>query len=145
MNDVTPAQVVIKKPTPVLDRLGATGSLLCAIHCALLPLAIAMLPALGIAKWLGDGFEFGFVVFASCVGVFSMVWGYRRHGAVRALGLVLTGLGGAVARHPLRAAAPRTDSARPHDDPRRHARRPGAPGEPAAGPRAQRQLRPLIC
>ena len=77
----------------LLDRLGAAGSLLCAIHCALLPLAIAMLPALGIAKWLGDGFEFGFVVFASCVGVFSMVWGYRRHGAVRALGLVLTGLG----------------------------------------------------
>ena len=76
----------------LLDRLGAAGSLLCAIHCALLPLAIAMLPALGIAKWLGDGFEFGFVVFASCVGVFSLVWGYRRHGAVRALGLLLTGL-----------------------------------------------------
>ena len=42
MNDVTPAQVVIKKPTPVLDRLGATGSLLCAIHCALLPLEVAL-------------------------------------------------------------------------------------------------------
>jgi len=76
----------------LLDRLGAAGSLLCAIHCALLPLAIAMLPALGIATWLGDGFEMGFVVFASCVGVFSLVWGYRRHGAVRALGLLLTGL-----------------------------------------------------
>ena len=76
----------------LLDRLGAAGSLLCAIHCALLPLAIAMLPALGIATWLGDGFEMGFVVFASCVGVFSLAWGYRRHGAVRALGLLLTGL-----------------------------------------------------
>ena len=76
----------------LLDRLGAAGSLLCAIHCALLPLAIAMLPALGIATWLGDGVEMGFVVFASCVGVFSLVWGYRRHGAVRALGLLLTGL-----------------------------------------------------
>lgn len=76
----------------LLDRLGAAGSLLCAIHCSLLPLAIAMLPALGIATWLGDGFEAGFVAFATCVGIFSMVWGYRRHGAVRALGLVLTGL-----------------------------------------------------
>lgn len=76
----------------LLDRLGAAGSLLCALHCALLPLAIAMLPALGIATWLGDGFEMGFVVFASCVGVFSLAWGYRRHGAVRALGLLLTGL-----------------------------------------------------
>ena len=87
----------------LLDRLAAAGSLLCAIHCALLPLVIAMLPALGIAAWLGDGFEQGFVVFATLVGVFSIAWGYRRHGAVRALGLLLP------------------------------------------GPRARRQLRPLIC
>lgn len=76
----------------LLDRLAAAGSLLCAIHCALLPLVIAMLPALGIAAWLGDGFEQGFVVFATLVGVFSIAWGYRRHGAVRALGLLLPGL-----------------------------------------------------
>jgi hypothetical protein len=76
----------------LLDRFGATGSLVCAIHCALLPLAIATLPALGIAEWLGDGFEQGFVVFATLLGLFSVVWGYRRHGAVRALGLLLPGL-----------------------------------------------------
>ena len=76
----------------LIDRLGATGSLVCAIHCALLPLAIAMLPALGIAKWLGDGFEQGFVLFATALGLFSVMWGYRRHGAVRALGLLLPGL-----------------------------------------------------
>ena len=76
----------------LIDRFGAAGSLLCAIHCALLPIAIATLPALGIATWLGDGFEQGFVLFATCVGLFSVVWGYRRHGAVRALGLLLPGL-----------------------------------------------------
>ena len=76
----------------LLDRFGAAGSLVCAIHCALLPLAIAMLPALGIATWLGDGFEQGFVLFATLLGLFSVVWGYRRHGAVRALGLLLPGL-----------------------------------------------------
>src|SRR4249919_4011805 len=69
----------------LLDRLGATGSLVCAVHCALLPVAIAMLPALGIASWLGDGFELGFVTFATLLGLFSVVWGYRRHGEVRAL------------------------------------------------------------
>ena len=31
-----------RRPHPVLDRLGATGSLVCAIHCALLPLVIAV-------------------------------------------------------------------------------------------------------
>lgn len=76
----------------LLDRLGATGSLVCAIHCALLPLLIALLPSLGIAIWLGEGFERGFVLFASLLGLSSMAWGYRRHRAVRALGLLLPGL-----------------------------------------------------
>lgn len=84
---------VPRTPTPLLDRLGATGSLLCAIHCALLPLLIALLPSLGIAAWLGEGFEQGFVVFATLLGVFTLVWGYRRHRAVRALWLLLPGLG----------------------------------------------------
>ena len=74
------------------DRIGATGSLLCAIHCALLPLLIALLPSLGIAVWLGEGFERGFVLFATLLGLTSMVWGYHRHRAIRALGLLLPGL-----------------------------------------------------
>ncbi|HEY1070345.1 MAG TPA: MerC domain-containing protein [Thermomonas sp.] len=76
----------------LLDRIGAAGSLLCAIHCALLPLAIAILPSLGIAVWLGDGFETGFVAFASLFGLAVLAWSYRRHRAVRALGLLLPGL-----------------------------------------------------
>ena len=76
----------------LLDRLGATGSLLCALHCALLPVAIALLPSLGIAAWLGDDFERGFVVFATLLGLFSVVWGWRRHGEVRALRLLIPGL-----------------------------------------------------
>lgn len=81
------------RPPSLLDRLGATGSLLCAIHCALLPAVIALLPTLGIAEWLGDGFERGFVAFATLLGLFTIVWGYRRHRAVRALWLLLPGLG----------------------------------------------------
>ena len=76
----------------LLDRIGATGSIVCAIHCALLPIAIAVLPSIGIAVWLGDGFEQAFVLFATLLGLFSVVWGYRRHGAIRALGLLVPGL-----------------------------------------------------
>lgn len=81
-----------RTPHPLLDRLGATGSLLCAIHCALLPLLIALLPSLGIAAWLGEDFERGFVLFATLLGLFTLVWGYRRHRAVRALRLLVPGL-----------------------------------------------------
>ncbi len=76
----------------LLDRLGATGSTLCAIHCALLPVVIAVLPSLGIATWLGDDFERGFVVFASLLGLFTLIQGYRRHRAMRALSLLVPGL-----------------------------------------------------
>lgn len=76
----------------LLDRLGATGSFLCAVHCALLPLLIAILPSIGVATWLSEDAEEWFVIFASLVGLFSVVWGYRRHREVRALGLLLPGL-----------------------------------------------------
>ena len=76
----------------LLDRFGATGSLVCAAHCALLPLAIAVLPSLGLASLGSEGFERAFVTFATLLGLFSAIWGYRRHRAVRALSLLIPGL-----------------------------------------------------
>lgn len=76
----------------LIDRFGAAGSLLCAAHCALLPMAIAVLPALGLASLGSQGFERAFVAFATLLGLFSAVWGYRRHRAVRALSLLIPGL-----------------------------------------------------
>ena len=96
MKDTVRPQVVprqkARSPHPLLDRLGATGSLVCAVHCAVLPLLIALLPSLGIAAWLGEDFERGFVTFATLLGLFTLVWGYRRHRVVRALGLLAPGL-----------------------------------------------------
>ena len=76
----------------LLDRIGATGSLLCAIHCALLPLLIALLPSLGVSAWLGEGFEQVFVLFATLFGLAVLAWSYRRHRAMRALALLVPGL-----------------------------------------------------
>ncbi|KAF1711235.1 hypothetical protein CSC70_04790 [Pseudoxanthomonas kalamensis DSM 18571] len=75
-----------------LDRFGATGSLVCAIHCALLPLLITAMPALGVSSLLGERFEQAFILFASLLGLFSLTLGYRRHRALQALGLLLPGL-----------------------------------------------------
>lgn len=82
----------MSRPPRLLDRIGATGSLLCAIHCALLPLLIALLPSLGLSAWLAPGLETGFVLFATLFGLAVLVWSYRRHRAMRALGLLLPGL-----------------------------------------------------
>src|SRR5690606_27742029 len=48
----------------LIDRFGATGSLVCAVHCALLPLLLAAIPTLGVSEWMGDRFEMAFVLFA---------------------------------------------------------------------------------
>ncbi len=92
MKDTVRSFSATRTAAPMFDRLGATGSLVCAVHCALLPLAIALLPSLGIAVWLGEGFEHGFVIFATLLGLSTLVWSYRRHRAVRALGILVPGL-----------------------------------------------------
>src|SRR5690606_17743082 len=77
----------------LLDRFGATGSLLCAIHCAVTPLLLAALPALGVSLWFDGSVEAVLVVFVTLLGLLSLGWSYRRHRALRALGVLATGLG----------------------------------------------------
>ncbi|MBS0225064.1 MAG: MerC domain-containing protein [Proteobacteria bacterium] len=62
-----------------IDRIGATGSFLCAIHCLAAPLVLALIPTLGAAAWFGDRIEIGFVLFVSVVGLLSTLSSWRRH------------------------------------------------------------------
>lgn len=74
------------------DRVGFAASFLCAIHCALLPLALALLPALGLKAGGWIDIDQAFVVFATLLGVATLALGYRRHRAFRAWALLLPGL-----------------------------------------------------
>ena len=79
-------------PRNLLDRFGATGSLLCAVHCALTPLLLAALPSLGLSLWFNDSVEQVLVVFVTLLALFSLGWSYRRHRTLRALGVLVPGL-----------------------------------------------------
>jgi len=81
------------------DRVGATASFLCAIHCALLPFVLALLPLLGLEFLADHRFERAFVLCACVLASFVLVRGYRRHRqslplrlAVPALALLLLGV-----------------------------------------------------
>lgn len=74
------------------DRLGAFGSLLCALHCAALPLLLALLPGLSIGLLGTSAFETGFTMVASVIGVGSLAFGWLRHGRREAWRLLLPGL-----------------------------------------------------
>ncbi|WP_159679785.1 MerC domain-containing protein [Luteimonas sp. 9C] len=74
------------------DRVGFAASFLCAVHCALLPVALALLPAFGlnIGGWVD--IDQAFVVFATLLGATTLTLGWRRHRAFRAWALLVPGL-----------------------------------------------------
>jgi hypothetical protein len=76
----------------VADRIGATASFLCAIHCALLPFVLALLPFVGLEFLADHRFERGFVLFACALALLALIRGYRRHQGTLPLLLAAPGL-----------------------------------------------------
>ncbi|MCD9045840.1 MULTISPECIES: MerC domain-containing protein [unclassified Luteimonas] len=74
------------------DRVGFAASLLCAVHCAALPLVLAVLPALGLRVGGWIDFDQAFVVFATLLGATTLTLGWRRHRAFHAWLLLVPGL-----------------------------------------------------
>jgi hypothetical protein len=75
-----------------VDRFGALASMMCAVHCALLPLIFGVLPALGLGFLAEHGFEQAFVSFAIVLASISLVFGLRRHGSYRAFLFLVPGI-----------------------------------------------------
>ena len=61
------------------DTIGIGASLACAVHCALLPLLITVLPLLGSNMLENETLEYGLLSFSFLVGCFSLGRGYFRH------------------------------------------------------------------
>ena len=76
----------------VADRVGAAASFLCAIHCALLPFVLALLPFLGLEFLADHRFERGFVLFACVLAMVALIRGFRRHQRPLPLMLAIPGL-----------------------------------------------------
>jgi hypothetical protein len=74
------------------DSLGAIAAGVCAVHCALLPIVLVLLPTLGLGLFASQGFEFFYVAFATALATTSLVQGYRRHRIHRALSFAVPGL-----------------------------------------------------
>ncbi len=89
MNTISPRHSLAAR---LADRFGATASLLCAVHCALLPLVIAILPALGLRFLADHRFEHAFIAFASVLALTTLVFGFRRHQHFRAFWFLVPGI-----------------------------------------------------
>ena len=61
------------------DGLGIATSVLCAIHCGILPLLIPVLPLLGVNIIHNSFFEWTMIAIAFFVGIYSLYHGYIKH------------------------------------------------------------------
>jgi hypothetical protein len=64
-----------------LERAATWLSAACALHCLLMPLAMAFLPALGATRVMNvnGNLELGLMLFVVLSASAGAVWGYRRH------------------------------------------------------------------
>ena len=61
------------------DWVGFSASLLCALHCALLPVLLT-LSAFGSLYFLeAPAFEYSFIFISFAIASFSLIQGYRKH------------------------------------------------------------------
>ena len=75
-----------------VDRIGIFASVLCAIHCALTPVLLIMLPTFGKA-WAHPSTHWGMALVVIPIAVFMMRKGYQKHArkwilAVGSVGIV---------------------------------------------------------
>lgn len=62
-----------------LDTLGIGASIICAVHCALLPLLFAALPLLGMEITEHAILEYCLLLFSFLIGCLALGVGYWRH------------------------------------------------------------------
>ncbi len=74
------------------DRLGLWASIACAVHCAAMPVALLLAPALGLRLFAGFDLDQLFVLFATVLGVAMLAMGYRRHRNPSVWWVLLAGL-----------------------------------------------------
>src|SRR5574337_348715 len=87
-----PAASSPRRFATLVDRIGATASMLCAVHCALLPFVLALLPLIGLGFLAGHTFERIFVGCAAALACASILTAYRRHRRPHALFLMVPGI-----------------------------------------------------
>lgn len=85
------ARMSAKSTPDILDRVGATASSACAVHCMITPFVLGLLPVLGIGFLAAPWFENTAVLGAISLAVVSLLHGYLHHRQFHALWLLIAG------------------------------------------------------
>ena len=80
------------KSVAVLDRAGMSASLACAVHCAVFPLVLAALPALGLAWLDAEWVDWTMVLLAAGIALRAHRGGFTMHRRCLPAGVAVVGL-----------------------------------------------------
>jgi hypothetical protein len=76
-----------------LDAIGATASIICAIHCAIFPFIVLFLTFYGLNFAAGPLMEFSLISTSVLIGLFTFTHGYlNHHKSLLPLSIFLIGL-----------------------------------------------------
>jgi len=75
-----------------MNRLGFWSSLICAIHCTILPLVLILIPTSGVYLFINETFELVFLIVSLLINIANLCFGYKVHKSNKALGILASGL-----------------------------------------------------
>lgn len=79
----------VQPPSVSLDKLGASLSFACALHCALQPALLIALPFLGLGFLMNEQVETVFLGFSVLLASWSILTGIRHHGQTQVLPVLI--------------------------------------------------------
>lgn len=77
--------------TTKLDRIGMTASTFCAIHCAVVPFIISVLPLWGLGFLAEEWMEISMIVLSLAIGSWSLGISWMKHRKITALLIFICG------------------------------------------------------
>ena len=75
-----------------MKKAGVWASIICAIHCTILPLLMILLPTAGVYLFINETFEFVLLGISLMFNITNVCFGYRQHKSNKAVGVLALGL-----------------------------------------------------
>lgn len=82
----------MKNLQAIADKLAVSLSMLCAIHCLAMPLAIVMIPTLAGLPIAGEGFHLWMVFAVLPISIYALTKGCKKHSNYQVLSIGGLGL-----------------------------------------------------
>ncbi len=84
---------IIKLESINLDAVGFSTSMLCAVHCAVLPFVLTLLPLVGLEFLANPIVEMSIIALGVVVGVSALWHGFQHHRNLTAVVMLVLGFG----------------------------------------------------